>query len=322
MKSKDDIKPWQNAVSGAAAGVLSRLVIAPLDVVKIRLQIQTSARPLLKRSLYSGSSYSASAPKYTGILQSMALIVKEEGVLGLWKGNWPAEYLYLLYGAVQFVVFHEFMRVTSDSLPDSARTFIGGAIAGSTATFATYPLDLLRTRFAMQGTERVYTSLLGACHEIARVEGIRGFYRGVWPSILQIAPYMGIMFGAQGYLLNLFATRENPLWNHGWDQFLGGGIAGVFSKTAVMPFDVVRKRLQVQGPSRHSYILSNIPKYDGGFYACAKQIAIQEGLGALYKGLWPSLVKTAPSSAITFWVVGECRAFFSSMPEKYNSGSS
>ncbi|KAJ3263165.1 mitochondrial thiamine pyrophosphate transporter [Chytriomyces hyalinus] len=302
----------QNAVAGATAGVISRLVIAPLDVVKIRLQIQSSAKPILSASFRN----TRPPPKYTGIIQSMALIVREEGVKGLWKGNWPAEYLYLTYGAVQFLVYHEWQKSTAGLLPETPRSFIGGAISGCVATFATYPLDLLRTRFAMQGASRIYTSLYGACREIHQTEGIPGFYRGVWPSILQIAPYMGIMFAVQGKLSETFERIENPYWNHAWDHFTSGGVAGMLSKTAVMPFDVVRKRLQVQGPSRKSYILSDIPRYTGGFFACARQIAVHEGLGALYKGLWPGLVKTAPSSAITFWVVGECRRMFGAYNER------
>lgn len=43
-----------------------------------------------------------------------------------------------------------------NKLPRSAKTFMAGMFAGSVATAATYPLDLLRTRFAMQGTKKVH----------------------------------------------------------------------------------------------------------------------------------------------------------------------
>ncbi|KAI9349042.1 putative mitochondrial deoxynucleotide carrier protein, partial [Obelidium mucronatum] len=305
---------WQNAVSGAFAGVVSRLVIAPLDVVKIRFQIQTTTKQ-------ARINYPSHIPKYRGILQSMLLITKEEGLRALWKGNWPAEYLYLTYGALQFLIYHETSQYLAEqtvfpNMSTTTQTFISGALAGCSATFATYPLDLLRTRFAMQGSaeKRLYTSLIGAIGEIGRTEGVQGFYRGVWPSLLQIAPYMGIMFGTQDWLTRKMEKSQKMYWPHGWNQFVAGGLAGIVSKTAVMPFDVVRKRLQVQGPSRKSYVLSGIPRYSGGFFSCARQIVVEEGFVALYKGLWVSLVKTVPSSAITFWVVSECRRAF----EQYN----
>ena len=69
-------------------------------------------------------------------------------------------------------------------------------MAGSTATVCTYPLDLLRTRYASQGVKRVYGSIASAFGQIVRTEGIRGLYRGLVPSLVQIAPYMGLMFGS------------------------------------------------------------------------------------------------------------------------------
>lgn len=59
--------PYVSAFCGATAGVVSRFVIAPLDVVKIRLQIQTNR---------AGDP----ARKYTGMIQCLRTIVREEGL--------------------------------------------------------------------------------------------------------------------------------------------------------------------------------------------------------------------------------------------------
>src|SRR3954469_15696439 len=77
-----------------------RFVIAPLDVVKIRLQLQTHSLsdPLSHRDL-KGS------PIYKGILPTLKHILREEGVAGLWKGNIPAELMYVAYGAIQFTTY-------------------------------------------------------------------------------------------------------------------------------------------------------------------------------------------------------------------------
>lgn len=88
----------------------------------------------------------------------MRTIVAQEGITGLWKGNIPAELLYLAYGASQFLAYQQVhLLITKSGLevPESAKSFIAGATAGGLATTATYPLDLLRTRFAAQGEERV-----------------------------------------------------------------------------------------------------------------------------------------------------------------------
>lgn len=53
--------------------------------------------------------------------------------------------------------------------------------------------DVLRRRFqvnTMAGMGYQYTSLWGAISLIARQEGIKGFYKGLTPNLLKVAPSM------------------------------------------------------------------------------------------------------------------------------------
>lgn len=137
------------------AGLFSRFVIAPLDVVKIRLQLQSNITPPVKLLAEHNAS---GGPTYRGILQTMRRIVAEETIRGLWKGNIPAEILYMTYGAAQFLAYQQASILVTTVYPtvgDNTKSFIAGAMAGGTATLATYPLDLLRTRFAAQGNKKV-----------------------------------------------------------------------------------------------------------------------------------------------------------------------
>lgn len=86
----------------------------------------------------------------------------------------------------------------------------------------------------------------------------------------------------------------------GWNNAVSGGFAAVVAKTGVFPLDLIRKRLQVQGPTRSRYVHPNIPVYIG-VYGTARDIVRAEGARGLYKGLTVSLVKAAPLSAITMW---------------------
>ena len=83
-----------------------------------------------------------------------------------------------------------------------------------------------------------------------------------------------------------------------------GGLAGMFSKTVVFPLDVVRKRMQIQGPSRMDYIIYKVPVYSTAVLTCMKEIVRREGLLGLYKGLTPAVVKAACASAVTFFMYG------------------
>jgi solute carrier family 25 thiamine pyrophosphate transporter 19 len=227
-------------------------------------------------------------------------IVQQEGITGLWKGNVPAEIMYVAYGCVQFVTYRNIsdaLESTIPSLPNAAQSFIAGAGAGALATTATYPLDLLRTRFAAQGTDRVYASLISSIRDIAQHEGLHGFFQGLVAGVGQVFPYMGLFFSTYESLRLPLASLQMPF---GSSDAVAGVLAGVAAKTGVFPLDLIRKRLQVQGPTRSRYVHKNIPAYKG-IFPTLKTIIQKEGMRGLYRGLTVSLIKAAPASAITMW---------------------
>ncbi|KAK1830056.1 mitochondrial thiamine pyrophosphate carrier 1 [Podospora conica] len=294
---KDEGSRLEVVAAGATAGLVSRFVIAPLDVIKIRLQLQTHSLsdPLSTRDLHGG-------PVYKGTLRTLRTIIQQEGLTALWKGNVPAELLYVCYNAIHFTTYRQtsllLQRLPSRPLPRAAESFVAGASAGATATAATYPLDLLRTRFAAQGNDRVYPSLPRALAQIARDEGPKGFYRGLSPALAQIIPYMGMFFSFYETLRVPLAGLELP-WSTG--DALAGTIASVAAKTGAFPLDLVRKRIQVQGPTRGQYVHRNIPEYPGTIAGTVGAIVQREGWRGLYRGLTVSLLKAAPASAVTMW---------------------
>ncbi|KAG0297601.1 mitochondrial thiamine pyrophosphate transporter [Linnemannia gamsii] len=391
----------ETVLCGSTAGVVSRFVIAPLDVVKIRLQLQTQRKELPKvlrrkagavagitysemkgRNAVTAESLSAATartvqPRYKGMLSGMATIAREEGIRGLWKGNMAAEYLYLTYGGIQFLAYQQaklylsktaelsatqrarlaqkyrsgvpvhvqvFTTVTQSS---SVQSFISGATAGIMATACTYPFDLLRTRFAVQRDVKVYTGVPQAFRHIFRQDGIKGFYRGMTPALIQVIPYMGVMFGSYDSLKQLaswlktkaadasFLSEPSTASSHnsktsygstsdppykkktfgqillGLEDMACGALSGVISKTVVYPLDMVRKRLQIQGSEQQRSFAGNAGHGSAApttVWRCMVHIVRQEGYLALYKGLLPGILKAAPASAVTFFVFSQTGA--------------
>ncbi|KAF4122393.1 solute carrier family 25 (mitochondrial thiamine pyrophosphate transporter), member 19 [Geosmithia morbida] len=290
-----DTKKLHVVTAGAIAGLVSRFVIAPLDVIKIRLQLQA-------HSLSDPLEPKRRAPPYHGAIEMLRHTVRHEGITGLWKGNVPAELMYVCYAAAQFGTYRSVTLFLESSglsvkLPDAAESFVAGASAGAMATTLTYPLDLLRTRFAAQGRKRVYTSLHGAVGSIWRDEGFRGFFRGLAPGLSQIVPYMGIFFVTYEQLRIGLVDLDLP-WGSG--DATAGVVGSVLAKTAVFPLDLVRKRIQVQGPTRSRYIYGDIPEYTGALKAL-KSIVRREGVRGLFRGLPIGLLKSAPTGALTIW---------------------
>lgn len=200
---------------------------------------------------------------------------------------------------MQFSVYRAITKITHPlKLPNEAEAFVSGAVAGASATTFTYPLDLLRTRFAAQGPDKVYASLRDGIRDIWREEGPQGFFQGLGAGIGQVVPYMGLFFSAYEALRSPLATLSLPF---GSGDAIAGVFASVLAKTGVFPLDLIRKRLQVQGPTRARYLGGTIPVYREGVWRTGNSIVAREGWRGLYRGLGVGLVKSAPASAITMW---------------------
>ena len=78
-----------------------------------------------------------------------------------------------------------------------------------------------------------------------------------------------------------------------------GSGAGVLSKLAVYPFDMLKKRLQVQGFEEARRPFGQTRKYYGLLH-CVRNVIQEEGMRGLYKGLVPSLLKAAVVSGTIF----------------------
>lgn len=205
----------------------------------------------------------------------------------------------MTYGATQFVAYRSISQVLAPTpLPSEVTSFISGAAAGAASTGVTYPLDLLRTRFAAQGKTKVYRSFFSSFTEIARTEGISGFYQGLAAGVGQIVPYMGLFFTVYESLRPGMKELHLPF---GSGDAAAGVMAGIVAKTGVFPLDVIRKRLQVQGPARTMFAGGVVPIYERGVIATGQAVILKEGWRGLYRGLSIGLIKAAPTSAVTMW---------------------
>ncbi|XP_042181233.1 graves disease carrier protein isoform X2 [Oncorhynchus tshawytscha] len=241
--SQGDYHFVRSFVAGGVAGCCAKSTIAPLDRVKILLQ--------------------AHSPHYKdlGVVATLRAVPKKEGYLGLYKGNGAMMVRIFPYGAIQFMAFDKYKKILSKQLGISGHIhrLMAGSMAGMTAVICTYPLDVIRARLAYQvkGHHR-YTGIGNAFQTIYLKEGgIPGFYKGLIPTLIGMAPYAGFSFFTFGTLKSLGLAHfpellgrpssDNPevmvLKTH--VNLLCGGVAGAIAQTISYPLDVARRRMQL-----------------------------------------------------------------------------
>jgi solute carrier family 25 thiamine pyrophosphate transporter 19 len=80
---------------------------------------------------------------------------------------------------------------------------------------------------------------------------------------------------------------------------INGSISGVFAKTIVYPFDLAKKRLQIQGFEDARKNFGKVVKFTG-LFNCFYLTFKHEGIFGIYKGYYPSMIKAAVYSGLIF----------------------
>eukprot|EP00038_Savillea_parva_P007097 m.167806 g.167806 ORF g.167806 m.167806 type:complete len:325 (+) comp12880_c0_seq1:2257-3231(+) len=274
------------AIAGAVSGGVTRALLQPLDVLKIRMQLTVSETHQPNPSLMRVTSN----------------LVRHEGLRALWKGHVPAQILSVTYGAVGFATYaqlcdmagvdpHEAKKKTGTIF---SQNFVLGGVSGIVATLTCHPLDTVRTRVVGD------TSRIGMVQMVKRIlfhegPGPTAFYRGVTPSVLLIFPYSGLQFG---YYHAFRAVIERAHWLGPLQpvcSLLSGAAAGLVAKWNVLPLDMIKKRLQMQGTD------PTLPHYRGVVH-CARTVWKNEGVFAFFRGAGPATLKAALTTASIFAV--------------------
>ena len=172
--------------------------------------------------------------------------------------------------------------------------------AGITAQLLTYPLDTVSARMKINLGARQYKSVPHALVEIGRKDGLVALYRGSVPTLCGSVPYAGIEFAIYETLKAQTFTPKRP---DAPDQptapakMVCGAVAGITGQTFTYPFDVVRRRMQVQAMAVGAG--GTLRKFSGMREAFTQTVR-NEGFWALYRGLLPNYCKVAPMVGISF----------------------
>ena len=113
---------------------------------------------------------------------------KKEGLYGFLKGNGVNVVRIAPFSAFEFF-FYDFYKYQLFGGVEATATskLLCGGLTGMTASFLTYPLDLIRTVLSVQvDNAAVKPSIIGVGKEIYLKSGFKGLYRGL-PATLYVS---------------------------------------------------------------------------------------------------------------------------------------
>eukprot|EP00892_Ulva_mutabilis_P006163 jgi/Ulvmu1/3919/UM018_0142.1 len=260
-------------MAGAAAGVASRTVTAPID----RTRIICAANGVTVRTAVQ--------------------MIHRQGITSAFRGNTIncikiCPELGLKFGIASLI--SQCVKSGSQRETTPGQKFMSGCIGGAIGQSVIYPLEVIRTQIA---TSVSSVSARTALRNVWYQRGIFGVYRGLGISLVGIMPYGGleIMFAETAQSAVDKCKNEVVQERRQAARAAVGCISTATAASLVYPIALIRTRMQAQAASR------DVPR---SAFDVASRAWRQGGISALYRGLLPNLCKMIPAAAVQ-WIVFE-----------------
>ncbi|XP_004593588.1 mitochondrial adenyl nucleotide antiporter SLC25A25 isoform X2 [Ochotona princeps] len=270
---------WRHLVAGGGAGAVSRTCTAPLDRLKVLMQVH------------------ASRSNNMCIVGGFTQMIREGGTKALWRGNGINVLKIAPESAIKFMAYEQIKRLVGsdqETLRIHER-LVAGSLAGAIAQSSIYPMEVLKTRMALRKTGQ-YSGMLDCARRILAKEGVAAFYKGYVPNMLGIIPYAGIDLAVYETLKNTWLQRYavNSADPGVFVLLACGTVSSTCGQLASYPLALVRTRMQAQAS------VEGAPEVT--MSSLFKHILRTEGAFGLYRGLAPNFMKVIPAVSISYVV--------------------
>uniref|UniRef100_A0A3P8WAC6 Calcium-binding mitochondrial carrier protein SCaMC-1-like n=1 Tax=Cynoglossus semilaevis TaxID=244447 RepID=A0A3P8WAC6_CYNSE len=266
---------WKQLLAGAVAGAVSRTGTAPLDRMKVFMQVHSTNTNRI------------------GLIAGFRQMIREGGLSSLWRGNGINVLKIAPETAIKFMAYEQYKKLLSSEGKkiETHKRFMAGSLAGATAQTAIYPMEVLKTRLTLRKTGQ-FSGVFDCAKKILKKEGVKAFYKGYVPNLLGIIPYAGIDLAVYESLKNTWLSyHPKDSANPGVLVLLGcGTISSTCGQLASYPLALVRTRMQAQASLNSSEQPS--------MTYLMKTIVAKDGFLGLYRGILPNFMKKVQKRAV------------------------
>ncbi|BES87977.1 unnamed protein product [Nesidiocoris tenuis] len=272
----------KDMVAGGISATISKTIVAPIERVKLLLQVQHVSTQIDK------------SQQYKGIIDAFVRIPKEQGMLSFWRGNLANVIRYFPTQALNFAFKDVYKKIFMEGIDKKTQfgkyflaNLASGGAAGASSLSIVYPLDFARTRLAADvgktgSSGRQYNGLVDCLVKTFKSDGPLGLYRGFVVSVQGIIIYRAAYFGLYDTALAALPSqgKKNPFVN-----FLIAEVVTTSAGLASYPFDTVRRRMMMQ-----SGLAKEKRRYKNTAH-CWKTIVQEEGGKAFFKGAFSNMIR-------------------------------
>ncbi|XP_012523085.1 ADP,ATP carrier protein-like [Monomorium pharaonis] len=266
-------------MAGGLSAAIAKTAVAPLERVKLLLQVQHTSKQIRPEL------------QYKGMIDAFVRIPQETGFFSFYRGNLANVVRYFPTQALNFAFKDKFKAFFLEGVPSEAfwRQFIGnlaaGGAAGATSLLFVYPLDLARTRLAAdvgKGEGREFKGINDCILKIFKSDGFLGLYRGFNVSVQGIIIYRATYFGFYDTMRGMLSDpKSTPLYMN----FIIAEIVTTMAGIVSYPFDTVRRRMMMQsGRKKIDMMYKNT-------LDCWIKITKNEGSTAFFKGAFSNILR-------------------------------
>lgn len=184
-ENKDNFSLWKKVVAGMLAGGIGQLMASPTDLVKTQIQMEGRRRLLGK------------PPRVEGMTDAFRKILKQGGVIGLWRGCWPNVQRAALVNLGDLSTYDSVKGaiLNNTNFEDNSLTHcMASGCAGLVGAIMGTPADVVKARVMNQPTDEfgrglVYKSSVDCAMQTIKGEGFLALYKGFVPCWLRMAPW-------------------------------------------------------------------------------------------------------------------------------------
>lgn len=336
---------WKGFVEGGLAATIAGCATHPLDLIKVRMQLQgevqmATAQPLPAslswaldggRSRVTAAAVIAARPN-NNPLSVVTSLVQSEGVRGLYSGVSATILRQLLYSSTRMGLYEYLKNAWRREEEGSgglslSKKVTAALVSGAVGAAVGNPADLAMVRMQADGRlpmseRRNYTGVGNALMRMVRQDGLLSLWTGAAPTITRAMLVTAAQLASYDQIKD--TITQHHLAPEGFaTQVLSSCGAGLLAAVASNPIDVVKTRVmnmkvaEVAAAGHGGETAATAaaggtlapPPYKGAL-DCAIKTVRAEGPMALYKGFVPTVTRQGPFAIVMFLSLEQIREVF------------